>query len=176
MKKLLTVVTAAVLGITAQAASVLWDNGDGDLYGYSTGAVANGYAVYFFDTDKLDLEAANTYLTSGDVATVIGKGQAGLAADAGWVEGEATGYTAGTSITAYLIAFNSDDAATATYAYISHTAPVSLPGSGMAANYSFDMSSSATASNWIATSTPEPTSGLLMLIGVAGLALRRRRA
>lgn len=31
-----------------------------------------------------------------------------------------------------------------------------------------------TASNWAAV--PEPTSGLLMLLGIAGLALRRRRA
>ena len=34
----------------------------------------------------------------------------------------------------------------------------------------------ATAGNWVAQSVPEPTSGLLLLFGVAGLALRRRRA
>ena len=33
---------------------------------------------------------------------------------------------------------------------------------------------SQNASNWVAV--PEPTSGLLMLLGMAGLALRRRRA
>lgn len=32
------------------------------------------------------------------------------------------------------------------------------------------------AVTWTATSVPEPTSGLLMLLGIAGLALRRRRA
>ena len=30
--------------------------------------------------------------------------------------------------------------------------------------------------NWAPAAVPEPTSGLLMLIGMAGLALRRRRA
>jgi hypothetical protein len=33
-----------------------------------------------------------------------------------------------------------------------------------------------TAANWTTASVPEPTSGLLMLVGLAGLALRRRCA
>ena len=32
------------------------------------------------------------------------------------------------------------------------------------------------AANWQTVSVPEPTSGLLMLLGIAGLALKRRRA
>ena len=35
---------------------------------------------------------------------------------------------------------------------------------------------SSLTSNWVAVPVPEPTSGLLLLLGVAGMALRRRRA
>ena len=37
-------------------------------------------------------------------------------------------------------------------------------------------STGGVATSWQAAAVPEPTSGLLMLLGMAGLALRRRRA
>ena len=45
---------------------------------------------------------------------------------------------------------------------------------GMALNLFGDTSAGATA--WTAAAVPEPTSGLLLLLGMAGLALKRKRA
>ena len=48
------------------------------------------------------------------------------------------------------------------------------PAAGTSAN--FKDSETVTAGGWYAAAVPEPTSGLRLLLGVAGLALRRRRA
>ena len=62
----------------------------------------------------------------------------------------------------------------------SSTAAVSFSGIGTATKNAFADNSATFAANgggWYATaSIPEPTSGLLLLLGMAGLALRRRRA
>ncbi len=73
----------------------------------------------------------------------------------------------------YFVVFNNSDAAAAT-----EYAMVSAPNkaySGMAGKYSVS-GTFASTTPWVSTSVTEPTSGLLMLLGVAGLALRRRRA
>ena len=58
------------------------------------------------------------------------------------------------------------------------TKSVSFTSSTGAKNLAFGSQATATqaAGAWTATAVPEPTSGLLMLLGMAGLALRRRRA
>lgn len=174
MKKIMTTALVALVGLASNAAAIAWDNSDGDLYGYATGDMATDYIVYFVDASALSQADALGFLSAGKVADVTAKGTAGLLADGGWVEGEADGFAAGTTVTGYLVAFNASSAADATYAYVSDTIDVSLPSSGMAAFGSFDLSGSETASNWQAV--PEPTSGLLLLLGVAGLALKRKRA
>lgn len=177
MKKILIAAGVAIVGLFANAAAILWDNSDGDLYGYATGDVATDYIVYFIDASALSQSDALGLLAAGDAAGIAAKGTAGLLADAGWVEGEATGFTAGTTVNGYLVAFNADTVADATYAYLSDVQSIAMPGSGMSASSSFDLSGSESASNWQAMSAaPEPTSGLLLLLGVAGLALKRKRA
>ena len=176
MKKIMMAAIAVAVGFVANAASVAWDNADGDLYGYNSGDLATDYIVYFVNAADLSQADALAALGSGNVANITSKGSAGLLADDGWVEGEADGFSAGTTVSSYLIVFNASEAANATYAYISDAQDISLPPSGMSAFASYDLSGSETAGNWTAVSAPEPTSGLLLLLGMAGLALRRKQA
>ena len=64
--------------------------------------------------------------------------------------------------------------------YITETSAGAKTGASDSAlgSAAFDIADvgSHTAGNWTAVAAPEPTSGLLMLLGMAGLALRRRRA
>lgn len=72
----------------------------------------------------------------------------------------------------YFVVFNNADAAKATeYAMVSD---LNKEYSGMASK--FTAAGNFSGATWQTASVPEPTSGLLMLLGVAGLALRRRRA
>ena len=73
----------------------------------------------------------------------------------------------------YFVVFNDADATKATM-YAIESAP-NKAYSGMDAKFTASGVFSA-STPWQSTAVPEPTSGLLMLLGMAGLALRRRRA
>ena len=181
--KIKTIITSITIigGMMAHGAAANWDNSDGDLYAYGGSGMATGYVAYFFNDATLSQATAIATLAGGDYATVIASGfesSVGLS-DGGWLEDAdvPANFTNGADGSAYLVIFDAGTAAGSTHAYVSDVVTAYVPGSGAPVTFTFDLSSSATASNWQATSSvPEPTSGLLMLLGMAGLALRRRRA
>ena len=77
-------------------------------------------------------------------------------------------------VSGYIVLFDTADAADAkNYAYTAVDTKVT-PSSG---NIMFTKNFATDTAGWKEiTNVPEPTSGLLLLIGVAGLALKRRRA
>ena len=193
MNKLLALVAVAIATINLNAASVVWQATKGALYdGAATPAkVTSGNAYLMFVTasyTQTDL-LADFIAASGDAATTLASmsSSGAMATGAGSI-GASNSRPAGTSTydltadgTAYFVVFNGDKM------YVSYTTDVlydSVTGEATASfttaltsisKATLDASAGySTAGSWYAV--PEPTSGLLMLVGLAGLALRRRRA
>lgn len=171
MKKLIIVTAAVLCGAFAHAASVNWQ---------VTGATADqvGYNVYMVAA------ISDAWKSGADVvadAVALGDGTSGTIAKSGRVYSISSTTASGDGITAssslYLVLVKSSDAKDYTYVSMGDisSAVYEPPAS---ATTTFSTTSAAllagTSGNFAAV--PEPTSGLLMLLGVAGLALRRRRA
>ena len=157
MKKLLILAAVIVAGVAANAASFKWSAGN--IY------AANGTDKY---TGDVTLYA---YLATSDVSSAIAVSTV-TASSAGAVA--ATTFTddrlvGGNDYKVYFVI--EDNGKTFTSAEKTGSAAAT-----QTVTLSFGNMASATqnASNWAAV--PEPTSGLLMLLGMAGLALKRKRA
>ena len=172
MKKLITTALAVAIAAISQAASVDWAVTSAKTY-------AN-YKVYLVAT------AASSY---ADVAA-IQSSAFGSSGNTGTLVGAARGNTASVAGTAISDAWTDQQAVSFYYVFVDSGETkfwVSEQQSGTAYITSTVAKSSlpqATADALLSTAgtafagspVPEPTSGLLMLLGVAGLALRRRRA
>ena len=161
MKKLLVLAAIIVAGVAANAASFKWTAAN--IYG------ANG-------TDKFSGTAdMYAYLATADASTAVKVASASIVS--GVVKnGTANGYTFAsddlTSGTAYNFYFVIEDNGKAFTSVVKTATGADVGDAGLA--WGNMATATQSASNWAAV--PEPTSGLLMLLGMAGLALRRRRA
>ena len=193
MKKLIIAMAAIVLGVSAQAASLAWG-------GYiSNGLDANQTAqegtvfnlVYLGSTD-LSSSLGDLYFDTRTGLVGTGEG-ASWTAVAGQTLVDTHTLNADEAINyAFMKTFERADAAggvNGNYLVIMYDA--TTPNGYWAGQYTVSGVSDVTSAgsiedyNWtigttmtekVTTSVPEPTSGLLMLVGLAGLALRRRRA
>lgn len=191
MKKLVVMFAAGVLAVGANAATVDWSAAKGYLYdGADTPEkITSGTAYLMLSTyaagdlvsafKESGYNAATTISTLQESDKYLGSGTIGSNAR---ISG--TGTTSATdAITAYFVVFGDQGV------YISPTATSEYDGLAQSHSLGFaSITSSSKAFNdlttggysapgWYGTSdVPEPTSGLLMLIGLAGLALRRKRA
>lgn len=192
MKKLaLAIVTVAVAAVS-QAATVNW--GVTGVYGKDGNLLSGGVAYVFNNKNSgyanpaalqaalaaaADIDAINAILTNADPALggAVTDGAVNNSVDfsATSIPGKTSG------VNTFAVIF---DTATVTadsnYFVTSASGNVKTVDPSGTASSTFTIANQTTASQaagaWTAAAAPEPTSGLLLLLGVAGLALKRKRA
>lgn len=176
----------------SQAANYNWDAMGSAYWGGSESYdELDGFKVYAFDAQTVTLEALTESLTSVGASALdqnIGSGTVSgfeynfSSSDTG--AKQLVGYTvpdeANEFVHGYLVLVG-DGADGKTYfatvdpGAIEATEAIKGSGAPLGKDFITDTLPASGSADWTAVA-PEPTSGLLLLIGVAGLALRRRRA
>lgn len=154
MKKLLVLVAVIVTGFAANAASFKW-------------TAAN---IYSSDSSTKWTGTVNLYAVIDGVDTLV---DTATASSVGTVANKAftsDALVGGNSYNFFFVVEDGDKVFTSTY-----VATAAQATSTSNINFGNMLSQTQNTSNWVSSSVPEPTSGLMLLLGMAGLALRRRR-
>ena len=180
MKKLMFMLAAVAVAACTQAASVSWtctNVKDG------TGSAISGIA-YFVNAATLSQETLAGYTKASDFTTALSgmyswtPETAGKYTNADGVANATLGLSDATASQAYLVVFDTATITDASHYYMTEVKSFDTYAGTMTQNVKWGSQSTASqaAGAWTSVSVPEPTSGLLLLVGMAGLALRRRRA
>ena len=187
MKKLL-ILAVAMAAVAANAATFSWKTTTtGKIYqaGSTSELLASG-TVYLFDAGSVSQAAVLTAFVAGTDIGTLAKADTSTVSDGAVATSSfdvPSAYSAGDTFSAY-IAIVVDDSI-----YIGNQYDTSTPATGnkqislneknASQAAALDSKNGCSTAGWYAVSSspiPEPTSGILMLLGFAGLALRRRRA
>lgn len=169
---------ATLLGFAAHAAAANWEIKSD--WVSSDGENPLEVAVYAFDALANPLADVTAALESGDMSVLNSALSSGIVNDEGSFKFNGNGITdnGGTppAASVYTIFLDTDSASTATGYFASGVKSVTLTDAVMADSANFAWDEISVTSFTPMSNVPEPTSGLLLLIGVAGLALRRKQA
>ena len=175
-------IVCAAVGV--QAATVTWNSVMDFVYdGTGTGTpITDGHTAYVILESFAQSDFAAAYAAgNGDAAATLAAAGANQVGDGTTYYGMVLGndFTSSTGVNAYMVVFDTDKVyISESYEIVADPLDATVGSLDIMATTGSDSSPlSATAytgAGWY--NVPEPTSGLLMLLGVAGLALRRRRA
>lgn len=177
MKKIILVIAAVVIATCTQAASVKW-NVNAVQNPAGTGAGSVGWVAAIFIDD-----AAGTLRSSvngeTDFSTLLASASQTVATVASGTAVRANGttgsFSAGETAYVFALVLDSSDVATAENFYLTSLQNKTVAGTGADITISW-VGTNAAQGSWSPINVPEPTSGLLLLIGMSGLALKRKRA
>lgn len=184
MKKLIMIVSAVVIGLTANASTVTW----GISSALDTTKFADGSKVYLFNGQTIS-ESFATWATTQSSYT-FDSVKAALGDNLSELNGAENTLTLASGIASdngkTVTSFGADSKTGAYYVYavviaddgkaVAITTSAKKLTIGAAATPAQAKWASSGFATYTATNVPEPTSGLLLLLGVAGMALRRRRS
>ena len=179
MKKILIIAAVLATAAMANAASVSWTANT--IYAPGTSTTA-AQLLFCFDSSEYSYATAQAAVASGktDFLANALNPTGNKSTSTGKLTANGVGTVAnGSAMTGYMVILNAETIDAATKMVITEEMTGTASGAtGTAGKMSFGSLGALTgnAANWQTVAVPEPTSGLLMLLGIAGLALKRRRA
>ena len=189
MKKLIIALAAAAVGLAVHAAAINWNvaavsaSADNALTG------AGQYVAYFFATSDSSGQLSTTTMdavlaeiakgTAGDIASLASYTKTNVYANnkANFVSNGNGAFAAGTTISGFVLILDAADLASAKNYMVAKTSKgetelSKTAGTSGSMLFSYGSQSSNT---WQTAAVPEPTSAMLLVLGVAALALKRKR-
>ena len=181
MKRLILAMCVAMSAIAVNAASIKWNSGT--VYNYAgTKANAGTAAVtaYLYSlteaeyTSLASKSAAEIYEVAGSSVGTLVSSQKTSALGAANITQSVTGGTSESPVTYYGVVLYVDTLSDTSTTYVkSALQSVTFQDDGVSTLGNLAVN----AGSWTSTAAvPEPTSGLLLVLGMAGLALKRKRA
>ena len=184
MKKLMIAAAIVCAAVYAQASAVAWDQTLGSVVeNFGDYNPVDGATAYLILSATVDQDTLVKGLTGASYASTV----SGYAIDTApvaegmfLVEKHDISATVTGGAGAYYVLFSGDNmfvSEEASFFWDDVGQVYSASFSDIYGSYdpSYDAAEGYAGAYWYASSVPEPTSGLLLLLGVAGLALRRRR-